>query len=274
MSLYITTPLGVRKVVGKCPHPHTFRRDGILITVPCGKCPFCLSSRRAIWNFRLNLEYYKAYATFFITLTYSDDNLINYFVKSYIQNFIKRLRSMLVRGWKCSLKYYLTSEYGSKTLRPHHHALLFIYSDSSDQINYLEFADWCNEWLQLNWKRGFVSVSEVQSARINYITHYHTRPKFPKPLSKKTSKKPFVLSSQGLGSSAFDDIVYIRGMPLVYDYFNGHYIILPSYYRRKLGIRLDTDDIAPSKYINTDSDLDTFRRLESKFNINYNTESL
>ncbi|MDE5972064.1 MAG: hypothetical protein K2G94_04895, partial [Muribaculaceae bacterium] len=107
------------------------------ISVPCGKCVACLQKRRMNWAFRLEKEKLNSSSALFITLTYDnaflplDKDGLAHVSKRDCQTFLKRLRrnverEMLKLGKESpSLRYILSSEYGSQTLRPHYHLLLF-----------------------------------------------------------------------------------------------------------------------------------------------------
>lgn len=104
------------------------------IDVPCGKCPACLSRRVSDWTFRLEQEAFSATSCWFLTLTYSDDNVpiknseftLN---KSDLQKFFKRLRKKLYGSKKGSLRYYAIGEYGGNYGRPHYHAIIYNLPD-------------------------------------------------------------------------------------------------------------------------------------------------
>ena len=105
------------------------------VIVPCGKCPECLANKRSQWSFRLSQELkYTEFNSFFITLTYDDlhlpfaipeigSNMVGSptLVKSDLQLFFKRLRKKLATN----IRYYAVGEYGSRTSRPHYHAIVF-----------------------------------------------------------------------------------------------------------------------------------------------------
>ena len=108
-------------------HAVTVSVDGRKEFVPCGKCNFCLESRRAEWSFRLRQELKVSTSAHFLTLTYEDQKLprtadgLGTLLKSDLQKFFKRLRKESVN----KLRYYAVGEYGTNTERPHYHALLF-----------------------------------------------------------------------------------------------------------------------------------------------------
>ena len=98
--------------------------------VPCGRCLECLKDRVNSWFFRLYNEQKNAKTALFITLTYDDEHLsytdngsmcLNY---KDTQLFWKRLRKAQPKG-DPKIRYFLVGEYGSKTHRPHYHAILF-----------------------------------------------------------------------------------------------------------------------------------------------------
>lgn len=144
------------------------------IYVPCGKCEACLQKRKNEWIFRLTKEFESSLSAYFVTLTYDDDKLpkksiiiddsveeIQCVSKRDCQLFLKRLRK-LIEPFK--IRYYLVSEYGPKTLRPHYHMLLFNFPRelSNKIIDYVERA----------WDNGFITIDNVNPARIAYVCSY------------------------------------------------------------------------------------------------------
>lgn len=152
-----------------CLHPRPVYNKyiGQMVAAPCGKCSVCLSERALRWTNRLKLECQRHKYSLFFTLTYSDDYLpkVNpYTVVSgsstyeaslresadYIafcgndvpcvnmsdfSAFIKRVRARLVYKFpelkhERFLRYFVTSEYGPTTFRPHFHG--FLWFDSPD----------------------------------------------------------------------------------------------------------------------------------------------
>lgn len=106
------------------------------IMVPCGKCPSCRLSYSRDWANRcvLEMEYHKS--TMFLTLTYDDEHLpftydiskdtgeatpVSTLYPRDLQLFLKRLR----RDYPFPLRFFGCGEYGSQTLRPHYHLILF-----------------------------------------------------------------------------------------------------------------------------------------------------
>lgn len=164
--------------------------------VPCGKCPNCLKRRESGWSYRLCVQDKYSDSSHFITLTYNNDNTVltkNKFLtlrKSDVQCFFKRLRKAeLKAGNKNKISYYLAGEYGSKTLRPHYHALVF--NCSPDRIE----AAWCRNGNPI----GNVHIGKVTPASIGYTLKYMCKPTRI-PLFKADDRIPeFSLMSKGIG---------------------------------------------------------------------------
>ena len=95
--------------------------------VPCGKCPSCLSDRARDWSNRCLMELKTSGSAIFVTLTYDDfhlpidDDGPTLRVRD-VQLFFKRLRKDFPNS---RIRYLLSGEYGSKTSRPHYHAIIF-----------------------------------------------------------------------------------------------------------------------------------------------------
>ena len=180
-------------------------RMQIKINVPCGKCEACQSKRRQQWSFRLFQELKYSESCYFITLTYDDQHLplssglINgtphvfpVVDKKDVQNFLKRLRKH-IEPFK--IRYFLVSEYGPRTYRPHYHMLLFNFPNLLKQK--------LDGILIDAWSNGFTRVDPVSNARIHYVTSYCLDSStLPKHLPKNfmlCSRKP------GIGSQYLDN---------------------------------------------------------------------
>lgn len=175
------------------------------INVPCGKCAACLSRRRSQWSMRLFNEVRNSDTCYFITLTYNDEHLNYKFInddgeiidvpvvcKRDVQLFLKRLRKK-IEPFK--IRYFLVSEYGPKTFRPHYHMLLFNFPHL--------LKNKLDEYLLDAWNLGFIRVDPVTDARVNYVTSYcldsSTLPAYLDKNFMLCSRRP------GLGASYLDD---------------------------------------------------------------------
>lgn len=151
------------------------------IFVPCGHCAACIVNNANEWRTRLEIEYDNSETACFVTLTYDDthlpieprssscgDTLIVPVVrKRDIQLFLKRLRQEF-KGSK--IRYFVVSEYGPTTFRPHYHGLFFGIPrlDNRDMVNMVRLSQKIAEI----WNNGHVKVDSVTHGRIAYCTKY------------------------------------------------------------------------------------------------------
>lgn len=130
--------------------------------VPCGKCNYCLQTKRADWTFRLLQEVKQCTSAHFLTLTYADEFIPISEHGEYqldkvdTQLFMKRLRKENTEP----LRYYTVGEYGTETDRPHYHSIMF----NLDARLYGN--------LERIWKKGMVHFGTVNIASIHYVTKY------------------------------------------------------------------------------------------------------
>ena len=210
----------------QCVSPMTLRRDSTalnpsgLLTVPCGKCYSCLQTNRLMWSWRLYQESKNSESTDFVTLTYDPEKILPTGVnKGHIQAFLKRLRH------HCDgkpIKYFIASEYGPKTFRPHYHGVFFNLPFNPHEI------------LLKSWDSGFVTVDLINMARIHYTTsHYLTKMwNPPEPLEPN-----FVLMSKGLGKDYLTPEMikwHNEGMRSYSVKNGGEKIGLPRYFKLKI----------------------------------------
>lgn len=223
--------------MGKCIYPRTIRRliYGKLqgITIPCGKCVECLSTRRQIWLFRLLNELKIADSCHFITFTYDDAHIPTdergYFQlnKRDVQLFMKRLRKKYGKG----IRYFLCGEYGTHTFRPHYHALIFnLPLDGTPSKIKL------TQKLEEIWQKGHVDIGDtVGAGAINYCAKYIMY----KDKVSENHVKPFILTSRrpGLGANYIKSpsvVNYFKNNPDAYALIDGCKLALPRYYSTKI----------------------------------------
>lgn len=159
-------------------------------SVPCGKCIECLKDSQNSWKIRLSEEARDHKYVYFFTLTYNDEsvpfiydddgNKVLHFRKSDVQLWLKRHRMSFERYFKRKIdfKYFICSEYGPNTGRPHFHGILF--TDISPTFISKMFNDWSDLY-------GYTNFSEVgkcgkQKTRSNistvgnYVAKYCLKP--------------------------------------------------------------------------------------------------
>ena len=178
-SMQCISPLSLQRPNGQGPTDR--------IIAPCGKCYACLSNKRNEWSYRLGIEAKASTSAYFVTLTYADglDDYGNVSIQD-VQLFLKRFRKLIEPH---KLRYYLVSEYGSKTFRPHYHALFFFKEVVTKEV--------LTKCIDKTWQKGFCQIGTVKQASIHYVTKYIMKKMdYPEGLVK-----PFAVQSRkpGLG---------------------------------------------------------------------------
>lgn len=238
-----------------CIHPVPVtieKKNGRIVKIlaPCGTCEACQTKKKQQWVFRLTEHFNHAYSAFFITLTYDNNSVPCYYpltrrIKSVfgvkevtdflpsvcspntvpgvskpdVQKFLKRLRKRL-HPYK--IKYFLCSEYGPNTCRPHYHMILFDFPKCFDIYDYI---DAC-------WDKGFFSISDVNSARIAYVAKYCVNPRE----SNIVRPREFMLCSKGIGIQFLTDEMrsYLKRNLLSCIKKGDQVKPLPRYYKEKV----------------------------------------
>lgn len=144
-------PLCVNSNAMACISPVTILdANRVPMAVPCNKCHECRLSRVRAWCFRIQKERIHHLNAFFCLFTYEvtpkSPNGLPTLVKRDFQLFMKRLRKLQGKDGY-DIRYYAVGEYGTKTRRPHYHAIIMGGCDER-QIkqaweNY-EGNGWCN----------------------------------------------------------------------------------------------------------------------------------
>lgn len=222
----------------RCISPLLIRTAGRRDVVPCGRCNFCLSVKRADWSFRLTQELKVCKSSYFLTLTYDNEHVpfnplsgLPELSKRDYQLFTKLLRkkNSLISDWP--LRYYAVGEYGTQTARPHYHALMFnlvpALSNSLAEI----------------WGKGSVDIGKVEPASIHYVTKY--------VINKTTEyigrEPPFAFMSKrpGIGANYIETHKrWHRADMRNYTKVNGQTARLPRYYKDKFFTNLEKAKLA------------------------------
>lgn len=267
----IRSPDGSFRTLSRWISPGKFRSITTnWLSVPCGKCEACLSSRRQQWAFRLEKEKLWSDSALFITLTYDEVNApiardgSLHVSKRDCQLFMKKLRkkadfiyaqNSVPPEARKPLRYYLTSEYGPETFRPHYHLLLFNLP--------FESYDHAYKIILETWNKGVVQVGPLEDGGGSYAAKYILHPfeDLPKHLTK-----PFSLMSRRPGIG----IEYLT--PAMIGYFQrnktyltvqpgGYKVPLPRYYRKKIFDDETLKEISQNVIHQVDDD--TFKTFES-----------
>jgi len=198
------------------------------VSVPCGSCGQCLSTKRNEWTFRLKEEIKYHSSSHFITLTYADEYIrktprgLSTLDKRDLQTFIKRLRSYQSRKLKIfdSIRYYAVGEYGERTSRPHYHLITFsTHPKVIEKISYI-------------WSQGQVQIGKAESASIHYVTKYFINKQIP---INGDRVLPFSLMSKGIGKG------YLKRAKNYHQKTQNNYVVqdgnktrMPRYYKDKI----------------------------------------
>lgn len=155
--------------------------------LPCGKCVGCRLDYSRQWADRMILELDHSKKGIFLTLTYDDDHIpvgqydefdqpLSYSLyKRDLQLFMKRLRK---RFSDLAIRFYAAGEYGTNTMRPHYHAILFGISlsdfpDSEIQgRNNLGQEYYRSDLMYSIWQNGFALMSDVSWKTCAYVARY------------------------------------------------------------------------------------------------------
>lgn len=163
--------------------------------VPCGTCVGCTISKSKDWANRCMLELLYHESSYFLTLTYNDAHIPKSFyvdeytgevfepatlLKKDFQDFMKRLRK---RFSNCELRFFMCGEYGSKTFRPHYHAIIFglklndlVYYKRSDNGDaYYTSQSLQDTWSIYNRKTGeYEPLGHVVVGKVTWETCAYT----------------------------------------------------------------------------------------------------
>lgn len=187
----------------------TIHRNGTYeeITTKCGKCDTCRYERAQEWAIKLinEAKYHKKGC--FITLTFDNKILLDkeskaykygarvgfaYDInksKDYFTKFIKRLRKAYTGT---PISYYHIGEYGEKTHRPHHHAIIYGINFTENGMNRPEMrvsksgkVQYYSQLLEDLWACGMTSIQDLNPRNIMYISQYCLKKYKSKEMEKK-----------------------------------------------------------------------------------------
>lgn len=223
---------------------------------PCRKCLPCLRRRQQEWVARLTEELRQHERNYFVTLTYSEENVpadengLMCFDSQRLQKLNADIRSAFQRGHfsnpiydKVSgmpkfidlpkgvkFRYYITGEYcPTSTHRPHYHAVY--YGLDVDQYTAeLIFRQY--------WPEGFISVFPATDGAAGYISKYLVKDVMTeKSYLDGFQMHPISLMSKRLGASYIDRMKsWHQADPKGRQYFqyHGEKKVLSRYYKQKL----------------------------------------
>ena len=147
------------------------------VILPCGQCIGCRLERSRQWAIRCMHESQLHEDNCFLTLTFDNDHLnsTGTLVKSDFQKFMKRLRKHFAPK---KIRFYHCGEYGEKTRRPHHHALIFGLDFSDKELHKVTFNGdklYTSETLDRLWGQGIAVIGDVTFDSAAYVARYITK---------------------------------------------------------------------------------------------------
>lgn len=196
----------------RCTNPQTygFLADGRTLTrskrkfskefyttqLPCGKCISCKLNYAREWAIRAIHEAQMHEKNSFITLTYADEHLTSPKLQyEDFQKFMRRLR----KTQNDPIGLFVTGEYGSETLRPHWHAIVFNWRPNDLKEHYKNGRGdqvYTSESLTKLWGKGHAELGSVTIDSAGYVARYAAKAwdqsnelyREYKPISKKSQK--------------------------------------------------------------------------------------
>lgn len=197
-----------------------------LILLPCGKCYGCSIAYSKSWASRIILETQFHEHNCFITLTYSDNFLVERPSKRAIQLFIKRLRKELdfpIRYFACG---EIGEQKGDRKVNPHYHLIIFGF-DFPDKVflkrSHSGLIIYRSPLLEKLWPYGISSIGDVSPESAQYVAKYSIK----RNLSSINNGE-FVLMSRrpGIGFKGYDPNDYMTDKL----YLSGHRYNIPRYF--------------------------------------------
>lgn len=192
--------------------------------VPCGRCVECLRIKASAWTFRLVQEAKRCTSCAFLTLTYNEQFIpLAHWDKSHkipahelynkdpydyqspslnkpeLQKFFKRLRKRTHN----KIKYYACGEYGTKTERPHYHAIIF--NMPLKWINDPETIEQCwslyDSKEQVYYPKGNIDIGKAHEGGFKYVAKYIMKSNLNKFDSRDPREPEFSVMSKNLGDN-------------------------------------------------------------------------
>lgn len=203
------------------------------VPVGCGECIECRKQKARAWQVRLSEEIRNDSTGAFVTLTFSEDELMKLSEEAggdtnkIAKLAVKRWRERVRKATKVSPKHWLITELGHEgTERLHLHGLVWQCRDISAADTIARY-----------WNYGLHHSGEyVNQKTINYIIKYCT-----KVDQDHKGYKPIILCSPGIGKQYLQrkDAIHNRYQAdqqtnETYRLPNGAKINLPIYYRNAI----------------------------------------
>lgn len=254
-----------------CKKPHILGG----VAFGCGQCLPCRVKRQRQWAHRIELEAIKSRDNSFVTLTYDDDHLptvemkdgriAGNLVPKDLQDWLKRLRSVLS---PLRLRFFAVGEYGSRSYRPHYHAILFGFPSCSNVQTRVDHTNGradaircCSSCrvIQRTWPHGLIQLGQVNAQSTAYIARYTVKKLTGNMEALYNGRTPefarMSLKNGGIGAPAVSDVaraLIVSGRDSDIDVphtlrHGAQLKPLDRYIRRKLRASLGREERAPDE---------------------------
>ena len=171
----------------------------------CGKCPECLKQYQNDWMTRIYSELKRQHVAVFFTLTYREDTVPSnvdsetgevYLTvrRDDVASWLKQMREHRRKaGLSTDFKWFITSEYGPTTLRPHIHGILL-------GLSLLDVQPYLSKWQRqfgFTKAREFGLVnSKTALCTIRYTAKYCAKGPLENPL---VDRRQYICDQNGEG---------------------------------------------------------------------------
>lgn len=147
------------------------------IELPCGKCPECCKNYYTDWATRGHRELLMWETSIFATFTYSPEHLPKDMSldKRAMQNCIKRIKKHFNSSTQNPIRQIYCGEYGTQTLRPHYHGVLFnldLFDKKPFRTTEQGHQVFTSATLTALWGKGHVEFGFATPATIAYLFKY------------------------------------------------------------------------------------------------------
>lgn len=260
---------------GKREYNEQFKKEYLdpagYVEVPCGKCVACKLEYSRTWANRCYLESLCHPVNWFITLTYRDDQLkFGYkgfatLEKDALSDFIRKLRDHF--GHQVKIRFFGCGEYGSKTMRPHYHLIVFGAPISDLTIDIPDYSKaplkdgrypifrrknsngdyvFYSQTVYDCWKKGKIEIEECSWNTAAYVSRYVMKKQngLDKGIYDRLGLVPEYLRMSNRPGIGADWLIYNKDKLLRFDYLsvknkNGAQTSRPPRYFTKLMLKND-----------------------------------
>lgn len=182
----IINPSGKRSIVFN--YRQGFNDLSLRVVLSCGRCIGCRLRKSLEWSIRCMHEASLWKDNVFITLTYDEKNNPDSLCKQDFQKFMKRLRKYFAPK---KIRFFAGGEYGTKTKRPHYHAILFNCNFPDQRlINTNENCKYSDSKILTDlWGKGYCTIGQVTQKSAQYVAKYVVKKLTGKEADEKYGEK-------------------------------------------------------------------------------------